>query len=270
MFVESRRRGLSMSLMIDRDIRALVAPAPAKIPGTTTPRPLVSATTSEIGKWDSKIQPASLDLTIGRILLPGEEDDETLHEAPSVSLGQGETVVVETHESLCMPQNVAAVGFPPATISRDGLLMTNPGHIDPGFEGTLKFTVINLGKKPIELSSGKPICTLLVFSIEKPDFAYNELDKTEKPPSPSDIAQLSRLSKDFLSFSKRIKDTVASELRNAQIRTPIISAILAILLTIVANYLSGVSDLKAKVASLEKSIEVTNLKVRIDKLEQKK
>ena len=261
-----------MSLMVDREIRALVAPALATAPAQTPP-PLVSATTSEIGRWNSKIQPASLDLTIGRILLPIEGQDDKVREETNVSLEQGETVVVETHEFLSMPRTVAAIGFPPATVSRNGLLMTNPGHVDPGFKGRLRFTVINLGRKPIELASGNPICTLLIFSVAEPDRAYDQLDTTEKPVGPTDAVLLARLSKDFLNFSDRIKTTVAGELRTAQIATPIISGILAILLTIlaniVANNLSVVNELKAKVAGLEKEVAVKDLTTRIEKLEKK-
>jgi dCTP deaminase len=263
-----------MVLMVDRQLKALVAPSQPNTPGQQQVPPLVSATRSEIGKWDSKIQPASLDLTIGRILLPVEGDAaDKVHEEPSLSLGQGETVVVETHEYLNVPRTVAAIGFPPATVSRDGLLMTNPGHVDPGFAGRLKFTLINLGKKPIELASGKPICTLLFFSIPAPDYSYDQLDKTEKPATPSDLALLSRLSKDFLNFNDRIKESVDSGLKTAQISTPIISGIVAIFLTIAANmvatYISGVSDLRVKIEGLEKAMATQELKARIEKLEKK-
>lgn len=263
-----------MSLMVDRQLKALVAPEPPNVSGQQQAPPLVSATNAETGKWDSKIQPASLDLTIGRILLPIEGDsDEQPHEEPSLSLEQGETAVVETHEYLSMPRTVAAIGFPPASISRVGLLMTNPGHIDPGFAGRLKFTVINLGKKPIELASGKPICTLLFFSISAPDYSYDQLDKIEKPATPSDRALLSRLSKDFLNFNDRIKESVSSELKTAQFSTPIISGIVAIFLTIAANmiaiYLSGVNDLRVKIEGLEKAIAIQDIRTRIEKLEKK-
>jgi dCTP deaminase len=261
-----------MALMVDRQLRTLVAPEQPNVPGEQQVPPLVSATSSETGKWNSKIQPASLDLTIGRILLPVEGDgDDKVHEEPSLSLGQGETVVVETHEYLSVPRTVAAIGFPPATISRDGLLMTNPGHVDPGFAGRLKFTVINLGKKLIELASGKPICTLLFFSISAPDHSYDQLDKTEKPAAPSDVALLSRLSKDFLNFNDRIKKSVDSGLKAAQINTPIISGVLALFLTfvtsMVATQLSGVNDLRVKIEGLEKTI--ANQEKAIEKLEKK-
>jgi dCTP deaminase len=262
-----------MTLMVDRQIKALVEPAQPAAPDPRVP-PLVSATHSETGRWDSRIQPASLDLTIGRILVPtDDESEDRLHEEPSLSLTQGETAVVETYEYLTLPRTVAAIGFPPATISRDGLLMTNPGHIDPGYAGRLKFTLINLGKKPIELASGKPICTLLFFSIPAPDHSYDQLDNTQKPTGPTDVALLRRLSKDFLSFNERVEKTVTSEVKKAQFTTPVISGVIAIFLLIVANmmgiYFSGVSDLRVKIEGIEKTIAIQEVKTRIEKLEKK-
>src|SRR6266571_1725906 len=189
-----------MTILVDRDLRDLVAPAEAKLP------PLATNIRPDIGRWNAKIQPASLDLTVGRILLPTEEDDEQqpLVYETNVSLNQGETAVVETHEYLRVPNTLAGIGFPPSSVSRDGLLMTNPGHVDPGFRGRLKFTVINMGKKPIELAAGKPICTLLFFRINAPEYAYDKLDNTDKPQPPSDSSLLRKLSKDFLEFDRRI------------------------------------------------------------------
>lgn len=263
-----------MTLMVDRELKALVAPEPPSVPGQRRVMPLVSATDPEIGKWDSKIQPASIDLTIGRILVPVEDDSEDrVHEEPSLSLEQGETAVVETREYLTLPRTVAAIGFPPATVSRDGLLMTNPGHIDPGYAGRLKFTLINLGKKPIELASGNPICTLLFFSIPTPEHAYDQLDNTEKPAHPSDQALLRRLSKDFLNFNDRIKKTVSRKVKTAQFTTPIISGIVAIFLIVAANmiaiYTTGVNDLRVKVEGLEKAMAIQDFKTRLEKLEKR-
>jgi hypothetical protein len=112
----------------------------------------------------------------------------------------------------------------------------------------------------------------LFFSIEAPDRAYDQLETLEKPPSPSDRVLLQRLSKDFLNFDERVKGTVARELKTAQFSTPIVSGVLAIFLTIVANmvatYLSGVNDLRTKLEGLEKALAVNELKSRVEKLEK--
>lgn len=93
------------------------------------------------------IQASSVDLTIGDIFLPetasaedgGAEKPLTRH-----NLKPGHTAVVTTFENLNFPADVAGFGFPPARVSKRGLLMTNPGHVDPGYSGHLAFTVIAL------------------------------------------------------------------------------------------------------------------------------
>jgi deoxycytidine triphosphate deaminase len=262
--------GEEMTILVDRQLRNLIAPAQAvpAIPAPLPP-PLATNTQRDIGRWSTKIQPASLDLTIGRILLLVE--DENTQQPPvsetNISLKQGETAVVETYEYISMPRTLAAIGFPPSSVSRDGLLMTNPGHVDPGFAGRLKFTVINLGKKPIELAAGKLICTLLFFSIDAPEHAYDQLDPTDKPHPPSGLTLLRKLSKDFLEFDSRIKTEVNKGVARAQVITPIIAGALAVVVTLLAGYMNDIGGIKVKMEGLEKSLPVQDLKTRVDKLE---
>jgi dCTP deaminase len=101
--------------------------------------PLVSDIKPDIGSWDSRIQPASIDLSIGTIYRPLESLSDAekgeYETGLSISLGQGETAVIETRETINLPATVAAIGFPPSSVSMQGLLMTNPGHVDPGYSG---------------------------------------------------------------------------------------------------------------------------------------
>src|SRR5687768_7061533 len=115
------------------------------------------------GNWnsaDSPVQPCSLDLRIGRIYLPTARDSALGScEKPLTAhtLGVGETVVVETMEVLHLPAHIGAFGFPPTSVSNVGVLVTNLGHIDPGFHGSIKFTLVNMGRKPYSLRRGDNI-----------------------------------------------------------------------------------------------------------------
>jgi deoxycytidine triphosphate deaminase len=74
---------------------------------------------------DSPVQPASLDLRIGKIYLPGVGADElgsTQKPLREWSLRTGHTAVVVTREILHLPSDLAAIGFPPASVSSRGLL----------------------------------------------------------------------------------------------------------------------------------------------------
>ncbi|MDX6452575.1 MAG: dCTP deaminase [Gaiellaceae bacterium] len=127
-------------------------------------------------------------------------------------LAPGETAVVETEEVLKLPGNLAAVVFPPDAVSKEAILMTNPGHVDPGFSGPLKFTLINMGKKPHTLQQGKPVATALFFKLAASpaeDWLKRHDGVAGSGASPE---MLDRLSKDFLDIEKRATAQVRSQL----------------------------------------------------------
>lgn len=258
-----------MSLLVDRELHALTDPA-------RVPAPIATAVPRGTGHWDSRIQPASLDLTIGRILLPPEDmSSNEVRVESNIDLGEGKTAIIETLEELHLPPDLAAIGFPPSSVSLEGLLMTNPGHIDPGYIGKLKFTVINMGRQSYKLVSGNPICTVLFFRISAPDCDYDHLDKAglipSRPPATDPDRNLRhilrQLSPDFLNFNNRIRNETARQSLASQIRVPIISGILAVFVTLMLNYLSGINDLKVKIEGIEKSAGMQEIKSRVDKLE---
>src|SRR5882762_7390489 len=117
---------------------------------------------------ESPVQASSIDLHIGDIFLPGTKKDQVGGvENPKSGywLQTGETAVVTTKETLDFPGNIAGFGFPPSRVSFKGLLMTNPGHVDPGYNGVMRFTVINMAKEAYHLAQGDRIVRLLLFRM---------------------------------------------------------------------------------------------------------
>lgn len=118
---------------------------------------------------DSLVQPCSLDLHIGAVFQPGVKpgkDGSADKPKSQLVLKTGQTAIVTTKESIHLPADYAAYGFPPAHVSSKALLMTNPGHIDPGYSGTLQFTVINMGREDYVLRCRDLIVTLLIFKLD--------------------------------------------------------------------------------------------------------
>jgi len=159
---------------------------------------------------DSPVQPCSLDLRIGLIFLPGAADDSLGSRQKPLqthSLGVGETVVVETLEVFHLPRHIGAFGFPPTSVSNVGVLVTNLGHIDPGFHGSVKFTLVNMGRKPYSLRRGDNISTTLLFSLSNPvSRDYSERNPSISATSPAlgvreDV--LASLPSDFLDLENR-------------------------------------------------------------------
>lgn len=212
----------------------------------------------------SQIQPASVDLTIGDIFLPeipqGEkgsiESPLTFH-----SLRAGHTAIVQTKEELDLPRNLAAIGFSPSSVSSRGLLMTNPGHVDPGYKGRMKFTVINMGRESFALNSGDIIVTLLFFQLDPPaKQSYSERNQTIKGNVGEE--QLSRLAKDFLDFERRAEDAAKKAEREARWWTagvPIVGALIGVIGTIVAAYfftVSRVHDVEKRMVENKASLDI--------------
>src|SRR4051812_20621225 len=86
----------------------------------------------------AQVQPSSIDLRIGQIYTPGSLVNESGGKNNPLAdylLPAGGTAIVPTIEHFDLPPSIAGFGFPPAHISMNGLLMTNPGHIDPGYKG---------------------------------------------------------------------------------------------------------------------------------------
>jgi dCTP deaminase len=229
---------------------------------------------------DSPIQAASVDLHIGKIFVPGRTGEKegsehrplTLH-----ALEPGQTAIVSTLETLRLPSHIAAIGFPPSHISVKGLLMTNPGHVDPGYSGPMRFTVINMGKVDYTLSHGDQIVTLLFLQVSpvvQKNWVERHDGKSGRLPNQND---LDRLSPDFLDVGARAEAVAKIEVANEGIRLKrreIIGSILAavgsaVILAVLYSW-SGVQDLKSKVAELDKSLSVTQLQQRVEQLEQER
>src|SRR4051812_5907342 len=88
--------------------------------------PLASDVRTRSDPEESQVQPSSLDLSVGRVFLPEVDPWQSGGADRPLSehlLGPGATAVVETHETLHVPSNIAGIGFPPDSVSSRGLLM---------------------------------------------------------------------------------------------------------------------------------------------------
>ena len=109
-------------------------------------------------EWqDERVQAASVDLSVGQIVKP----DGTLVLDGAYNLPPGGMAVVLTREVLKLPADVAALSCAPNFISMDGVLILNPGHIDPGYEGPITARLINFRRADYPVIVGEPIVTVL-------------------------------------------------------------------------------------------------------------
>jgi deoxycytidine triphosphate deaminase len=221
----------------------------------------------------SPVQPCSVDLTVGDIFLPGttlDEDGSADHPMTTHNLDRGQTAIITTRETLHLRPNLAAFGFPPSHVSFQGLLMTNPGHVDPGYAGRMRFTVINMGSKQYRLARGEQIVTLLLFELSG-DCQRDWLARGNAD-SPIRQANLELLSKDFLDVEERAKKITDAAVNESKLWATGISAIVPLLVGVATLattlFVPGWRyDLEKQMAGMKEWANVGKTEARVTALE---
>jgi len=257
----------------DEDIKVLVAS------GAITN---IADLTSKPDGPKSPIQPCSLDLTIGKIFIPESTPTETGgRDTPKKNhaLGPGETVVVETAETFHLPEDIAGFGFPPTSVANIGVLVTNLGHIDPGFDGKMQFTLVNMGHEHYSLKEREPIYTLLLFKLNqapKKDYRSRHPD-LDPEVGHTGVSQelLDGLSRDFLNVGNRATEAAKAAI-TAELKSPLRGAISTGIVAILVlgsgalfNYFQ-VGEIKSAIPDMEKSFEkrISDLQEQINSQER--
>lgn len=263
-------------LLRDEDIHALLK----------SDRPLVTdlaADTSADYTKDSPVQSASLDLRVGNIYVPETAPDElggTQKPKTTHLIEPGHTAVVETREVLALPDDTAAIGFPPSRISARGLLTTNPGHVDAGYSGRLSFTLINMGRVAYEIRRGDVILTLLLFTMTGAARApYGARVGNAAGSSAVSEDRMSRLSRDFLQIqarAERVAKNEESRTRRWSVVAPALIAALAVAGSLGASFVQNHTELakevqrqKTEVAVLRQQLAQRDLEQRVARLENR-
>jgi dCTP deaminase len=125
-----------------------------------------------------QVQPASIDLRLGRSFL--KIDENTLEsltldsELPYVQIEKDQIVIpphsfllATTIEFIRIPANVTAFVEGRSSIGRIGLFIQNAGWVDPGFEGNITLELFNANRLPLRLTSGRRICQIVFAFMDQ-------------------------------------------------------------------------------------------------------
>ena len=239
-----------MKLLTDTEIVALLSAPTPSVVGVKPPTN---------GDWftdPSPVEPASLDLTIGEIYVPGEQSwSEELKSTDYMSLEPGGTAVILVEQTLALPGTIAGLALPKSRVAFRGILITNPGHVDPGYRGPLRFTVINMGRENYSLRKGEPIAKLLLFHLEKKptkDWFERANKKAAEKPTKED---LHRLTRDFLNVESRASAEANSQIAKMGFPVVFITTVWVVLLGFALNYVSTRHDAEvdARLSKLEEA-----------------
>jgi deoxycytidine triphosphate deaminase len=230
---------------------------------------------------DSPVQPSSLDLSVGGVYLPCTKDQNK--DVPPVGLEQyilepGRTAIVLTKEEIKMPPGIVALGFPPSKVSVQGILMTNPGQVDPGYEGPLRFTVINMGSKDFVLDKGKPIVSLVFIRLTS-DCTRDWLTRhSGEKGGPITWGNLNQVSSDFVNVEARASKIAMEAVNQANVRmqaadlrikklqiwVPVLAGILTLVLSYVSSLLQ--SSWKEPLQKVQQDVAVLQSQKSFDQL----
>lgn len=122
---------------------------------------------------DVQIQPASLDLRLGRgfhVQREGEDGqwhEDTNTDADRFLLRRGDFLLATTLEYIELPTDLVARVEGKSSLGRRGLMVhVTAGFIDPGFKGNITLEMYNLSPAPVLLTLGMKICQLSFSAIE--------------------------------------------------------------------------------------------------------
>ncbi|MCA1813189.1 MAG: dCTP deaminase [Halobacteriales archaeon] len=136
---------------------------------------------------DLQVQPASIDLRLGREFLtfrsarlplidpadPRGLQDYTervaLREGEPFILHPGEFALGSTLEWVELPHDLVARVEGRSSLGRLAIVVhATAGFIDPGFQGTITLELSNLGRVPVALRPGMRVCQIAVYQLSSP------------------------------------------------------------------------------------------------------
>jgi dCTP deaminase len=98
-------------------------------------------------------------------LSSGETPLQLNAESPYVTIRPGDYVLLTTCEYVTMPDNVLGFITLRYSYKKLGLMNVSGFHVDPGFHGTLVFSVFNVGTNDVVLRRGEQMFMLFVASL---------------------------------------------------------------------------------------------------------
>ena len=235
---------------------------------------------------DNPFQHCSLDLHVGSIYVPesnsGELGSMSQPRTDGYVLGTGGTVLIKTNEKITLPNNVGAICFSPSSTALKGIMITNMGHVDPGYSGHLHFTAINMGKEPYGIKSSTDIlCTIILFRLTGNITPYGQEYMQRLPPNQGALSvsgsvyfSLPRLAKDFVNVEKRAQeaaDNIFNNTKLVQIGVPLGAALLVGIFSLIQIFVTKpweteMQKANIKIDVLEKRLSYEN---RISEIEAK-
>jgi len=120
----------------------------------------------------SRLEPASYDFKVGRILMAGKGIIDPQKE--KFLLKTGEWAEIETLERIQLSDKLAATYGIRSSITRQGIIWFGGPQIDPGYGGRIFVSIFNPSSEPFELMYAESFCTVIFHRLgEKAQKPYS-------------------------------------------------------------------------------------------------
>lgn len=110
---------------------------------------------------------------------------QTLESSGCITIPPGQFGFLETAEIVKLHDGIMGFISFKATYKMKGLVNVSGFHVDPGWEGHLRFAVFNAGPNPVHLQCGMQLFLLWIANLDEPSEQYRE-----QPSSPDDFIKM--------------------------------------------------------------------------------
>ncbi|MGD2118134.1 MAG: hypothetical protein PVG66_07235 [Chromatiales bacterium] len=120
---------------------------------------------------ESQIKRCAYELTMGPEAFITSTDGKTkttLKTGDSIVIPPGQFALLLTEEKVKIPLNALAFISMRFGVKQKGLINVSGFHVDPGFEGRLKFSVYNAGSREITISRGDKVFMIWYANLDDP------------------------------------------------------------------------------------------------------
>ena len=134
--------------------------------------------------------------------------------------------------------------------------MTNPGHVDPGYSGRMRFAVINVGKAHFPLRRGDLIVTLLLFHLDRaPRADWGRRYPSVRPDRPPQ-SRINCLSRDFVDIKSRTRKLIIRTAVYASVFAGILGVALTLGTNLMIERMKRLQDMRDDISILKAEIKV--------------
>lgn len=112
------------------------------------------------------VGPASYELRIGSALNISDGVESTVEIGEEFAVRPNSHILLGTIEKVAMPDFLVGTMFLKSRFGRGGFLPWGQGFVDPGYEGNLTISLLNLSPHPYIFRGGEKICHIIFQNLE--------------------------------------------------------------------------------------------------------